>query len=126
MGYVYHCGETDAAVIKGASNTIVCGGVIQEDDGYGGRNFTFSVNGQLAIYHVHFNGREGYRVNVVRYKSTSSVEGTNVINWYDNSGTGTQRVNLGGLANSCNTDGYLNHAALLENLKSALNSWIAK
>jgi hypothetical protein len=126
MGYFYNCGEADAAVTMGANNTVVCSGIIQKNDGYGGRNFAFSVSGQLAVYHVHFNGAEGYKVNVVRYKATSATEGDNVIKWSDTGGTGSQRDNLGGLANSCQSGGYPKHAALLNNLKSALNSWVTK
>lgn len=120
MGYKYDYQDTSAVVTVGSDvaslNYVGC---IQQDDGYGGTNHSFSIPGKTGLYHVHFNSN-GRKVNVVRYKSSSSdAGGSNIVKWFNSGGVGTERQNLKGLARGC--DGYPNHAKLFQNLHDAIN-----
>jgi hypothetical protein len=120
VGYHYNCDDNDAMVTVGSNAAhLEYGGVIQADDGYGGSNHLFSIPGKTACYHVHFNGT-GRKVNVLRYKSSSTDQGTNLIKWTDSGGTGTERKNCKELASACGR-AYPNHLKLLSNLHEAVN-----
>lgn len=120
MGYSYPLDDSSGALVGGTVASLVYGGCIQEDDGYGGTNHSFSIPGKTGVYHVHFNST-GRKVNVVRYKSShSDAKGTNIVKWFDDSSKGTQKKNLKGLAQDCSA--YPNHQALLNNLSEAIGA----
>ena len=119
MGYYYNCKDDDAMITAGSGvSQLEYGGCIQADDGYGGSNHLFSIPGKSACYHVHFNGNSR-KVNVLRYKSSSTDQGTNMIKWSDSGGDGTERLSCGSLAYKCKD--YPNHAKLLTSLHEAIN-----
>ena len=111
MGYQYKFGDNNGRVTAGFA-AVAFGRVIQRPDAYGGYNVTFSVPGQLDIYHVHFYSG-GCRVAVVRHKPDAGSEGTNIIKH-----TGGDKLNLSKLAHECAN--YANHFALLTNLAGAI------
>lgn len=134
MSYSYDCSDTDFKVKAGgtAGVTITCGGIIAEDDSYGGFNVTFSIStANAGLYHVHFNGNgKGKRaelpgkVNVVRYKSSSSdAGGNNIIKFFQDNSDNTRKT-LSQLAHDCGTK-YPNHQRLLSALAAAWTTWKA-
>ena len=134
MSYDYKCADTSHAVKAGgtAGVTVTCGGIIQEDDGYGGFNVTFSVStANAGLYHIHFNGSGKTkrselpgRVNVVRYKSSSSdAAGTNIAKFFQNNLDNTRKT-LAQMAHDCGTD-YPFHAQLFTSLAAAWTTWKA-
>jgi hypothetical protein len=112
--YYYNANDNDVSVTTGANNTIKYAGVIQSNDGFGGYNASFSVQGSLGLYHIHFKGGST-QVKVIRYKSSSNAEGTNII--VNNDGA---TKSLNDLARECIQ--FPNHYKLLTNLKAAVAS----
>lgn len=111
MAYYYAFDDASGRITAGAGG-VGAANVIQRNDGHGGYNVSFSVPGQLDIYHVHF-GAGGCRVKIVRHKPDAGAQGTNIIK---HSGGPTKR--LGDLAHECAN--YANHFALLTNLAAAV------
>jgi len=134
MSYSFDCSDTDFKVKAGgaAGVTITCGGIIAEDDSYGGFNVTFSISTKNAgLYHVHFNGNGNGkraelpgRVNVVRYKSSSTdAGGANIAKFFQDNSDNTRKT-LSQLAHDCGTK-YPNHERLLSGLAAAWTAWKA-
>lgn len=121
MGYFYNAGDKDEKITVGSSvSALTYNKMISADDGYGGTNHEVSIPGKSCSYHIHFNGTSR-KVNVLRYKSSSTDQGTNLIKW---SGTNpahdgaTTRKNLKELSQLCGS--YPNHAKLLLSLHEAV------
>ncbi len=108
----------------GVTNT--CGGTIAEDYSHGGLNIAFPIStANTGLYHVHFNGNgKGKRaelpgkVNVVRYKSSSSdAGGNNIMKFFQDNSDNTRKT-LSQLAHDCGIK-YPNHQRLLSALAAA-------
>lgn len=124
-GYAYNWRDSD---IGNGLTSVKCGGMISEPgrDGYGGTNWTFTVVGGFGQqWHVHFNGgADGRKVNVLRFKrSSSDAGGDNVIKFLDSgSGYPTSKTNLKGLITACGND-YPQYTKLLTALWQALETY---
>jgi hypothetical protein len=121
MGYFYNADDGDAMITVGSSvAALKYNKMISADDGYGGTNHEISIPGKGGAYHVHFNGTSR-KVNVVRYKGSSTAQGTNLIKWSNTNPAhdkSTERKNLKELSKICKD--YPNHAKLLLSLHEAV------
>ncbi|HEX5126575.1 MAG TPA: hypothetical protein VFW00_07530 [Rhodocyclaceae bacterium] len=118
MGYYAWYVDDSSDLVKAGAVGLVFTEVIQENDGYGGYNTSFSIAGKTGQYHIHFKSG-GTRVNCFRYKSSSSdATGTNLFKFIDNS-SGEKPQNLSDLMGTCGTS-YPNYVKLFENVKAAI------
>ena len=114
--------DDDPRIMAGINTQIIYGDIIQNPDMYGGRNIDFRLTNSVSLYHIHFKGREGKRVNAVRFKSDSNQEGDNIVEFVDNhNGNSAPRETLKSLSSWCQKNGYPNHSLLLSNLLNAIN-----
>ena len=125
-GYVYNWGDTD---VTAAMTSVKCAGMISEpgQDGYGGTNWCFTVVGGAGQqWHAHLNGgKDGRKVNVLRFKTSSTdAGGSNVIKFLDTgSGYPATKENMKRLASVCGTD-YPQFNKLLTALAQALDTYV--
>jgi hypothetical protein len=112
--------------------TITCGGIIAEDDGYGGYNVTFGLSkGSMGIYHIHFNGSSKVtnksqlpgKVNAINYKMSSSSATGDTIVRYNKNCKNNERKTLAQLIADLDADQYPNHVKLLTKLQAAWNAF---
>lgn len=119
--YEWFYDDNDPRIMAGINNQIIYGGIIQNPDQYGGRNVDFRLTNSVSLYHIHFNGAEGKRVNAVRFKLDSNQEGDNILVFSDNkNGATAPRERLKSLSSWCQNNGYPNHSLLLSNLLNAI------
>lgn len=113
--YFWNASDNYAPLVTGASAQFGTPTMIQDDDGYGGTNWSIAAQG-LSV-HVHFQG-VSRRVSVVRIKSHNGGDvDNNIIKVYSQA---TKGVNLKGLARYCNA--YPNHQAFLLSLHAAMQN----
>ena len=99
-----------------APNQTIEARMIQSDDGYGGRNYSYNFktsSGGFRTYHVHYAGREGFKVSTIRDKATDT-------NLYKN-GKDSIRDMICHLG-----DGYPKTRVFLVQIKAANAAWIEK
>ena len=111
MGYVWHC-QDDSGMVTAGLKGVGNGALLQANDGYGGYNVNIPIKGSAASYHVHFHSK-GREVNVVRYKASSTDQGSNIVKFFDGGGAPLERKSLRDLAVYCNKRRCTNHARLL-------------
>lgn len=79
MAITWHVQDDSNSKITDGLKGLKYGGIIQVNDGLGGYNTLFSINGSQAFYHVHFN-LGTLQVTCLRHFAGSGVQGNNVVN----------------------------------------------
>lgn len=116
LQYVWNWEDADLNFAAVGGNFLSGAHVLTENDGYGGYNVEFDINGEASKIHVHFLAGTR-KITSVQFLASSGAISTNVFRIVQN---GTPQSS-GALRNAIDAR-YPNHAFLLSAITSAMGT----